>query len=399
MSSLLAKARANHKSFTSRRRSQQTPANNDDIDEERSDEVLPSTMEAGDTTTMTTTTDTEEESTNNKQSNSSAFSKFIASSPFAAMATPKSSNEAAAAAAAGKSKSRASTTEDYQLHREQVDNDNDDLYDDDEVHFKQNYAPFSSLFCLSQCIILPLMMWQCGVAPFNINPMIGPYPDALNYWGAKNAVLIIDDGETWRLLTPVFLHAGIIHLLGNVLVQIDAGNMWEKEWGSIVWLIVYLGSAIGSSIFSSCFMPDNISVGSSGAVMGLFGAKFSEIFLLCCERGKNRRERSDARSRKHQACMVIGGIAIVMAMSFIPYVDWAAHAGGVLAGFALGLICFSFKFRNWFFKIIWFVVGIGCTAAFFSTLTVYMYNEVEVKDELRYVLHGTMMFLIPVFCH
>ncbi len=218
--------------------------------------------------------------------------------------------------------------------------------------------------------------------------MIGPYPDALNYWGAKNAVLIIDDGETWRLVTPVFLHAGIIHLLGNVLVQMDAGNMWEKEWGSIVWLVVYLGSAIGSSIFSCCFMPDNISVGTSGAVMGLFGAKFSEIFLLCCERGKNRRERSDARSRKHQACMVIGGIAIVMAMSFIPYVDWAAHVGGTLAGFALGLICFSFKFRNWFLKIISLVVGVALNVAFFSALTAYMYNEVEVKDELRYVPHG-----------
>jgi len=367
MSSLLAKARANHKSFTSRR---QSPQQNNEIDAERSDEVLPTTADAdADTTTPTTTAD------KSPTSKPNAFTKFMISSPLVALATPKNN-------AAGESKSRATTTEEYQLHREQHD-DYDEDYDDGEMHFKQNYAPFSSLFCLSQCIILPLMMWQCGVAPFNINPMIGPYPDALNYWGAKNAVLIIDDGETWRLLTPVFLHAGIIHLLGNVLVQIDAGNMWEKEWGSLVWLLVYIGSAIGSSIFSCCFMPDNISVGSSGAVMGLFGAKFAEIFLLCCEKGKNIRERSDARSRKHQACMVIGGIAIVMAMSFIPYVDWAAHVGGTLAGFAIGLVCFSCKFRNWIFKIIWLTVGIGCTVAFFSALCVYMYNEVEVKDELR----------------
>ena len=151
-----------------------------------------------------------------------------------------------------------------------------------------------------------------------------------NYWGAKNAVLIIDDGEFWRLFTPIFLHAGLIHLGGNVMVQIDAGNTWEKEWGSVIWMIIYIGSAFGSSVLSTICMPDNISVGSSGAVMGLFGAKFSEIVLLCCEKSTNLRERSDERSRKQQAALVIGGIVIVALMSFIPYVDWAAHLGGMV---------------------------------------------------------------------
>ena len=36
--------------------------------------------------------------------------------------------------------------------------------------------------------------------------MIGPYPDALDYWGAKNASKILDDNEWWRLITPLFLH-------------------------------------------------------------------------------------------------------------------------------------------------------------------------------------------------
>jgi len=215
-------------------------------------------------------------------------------------------------------------TEDYQLEEEGEDSsyDNED-YDDDgtiqtgdtgstnarrvrrrwthpNAHFKQNYAPFSTAFCVVQCIILPVMIWQCGIAPININPMIGPYPDALNYWGAKNAVLIIEDGEGWRLFTPIFLHAGLIHLAGNVMVQIDAGNTWEKEWGSLVWMIIYIGSAFGSSVFSTCFMPDNISVGSSGAVMGLFGAKFSEILLLCMEKSTNLKELAGERSRKQQ---------------------------------------------------------------------------------------------------
>ena len=189
----------------------------------------------------------------------------------------------------------------------------------EETHYRQRHAPFSTMFCVVQCVILPVMMRQCGVAPLSVNPMVGPYPDTLNYWGAKNAVLIVEDGEVYRLVTPIFLHAGVIHLLGNVMVQAEVGNRWEKEWGSLIWMIIYMGSAVGSSILSTCFMPENISVGSSGAVMGLFGAKFSEIFLLCCERSRSLRDLAAEKARKRQVCLVVGGLVIVSLMSFIPY--------------------------------------------------------------------------------
>ena len=162
------------------------------------------------------------------------------------------------------SSQKAEATEDYQLDDDRTMDSEDHRRAEasglvgEETHYKQRYAPFSSAFILVQCIILPVMMWQCGVAPLDINPMIGPYPDALNYWGAKNAVLIVEDGEAYRLVTPIVLHAGVIHLMGNVMVQADVGNRWEKEWGSLVWMIVYMGSAVGSSIVSTCFMPDNI---------------------------------------------------------------------------------------------------------------------------------------------
>ena len=80
-----------------------------------------------------------------------------------------------------------STTEDYQL--DPWDEDNLDAFPP-ELHYKQRYAPLSSMFCLVQTIILGVMMVQCGVAPMNINPMIGPYPDALNYWYVKSNCLL-----------------------------------------------------------------------------------------------------------------------------------------------------------------------------------------------------------------
>lgn len=89
---------------------------------------------------------------------------------------------------------------------------------------KQSRGYLSILFSMTQTMILLIMMVQCGIAPMKMNPMIGPYPDALSYWGGKNSYEILYDGEYWRMVSPILLHAGIIHLICNVAVQLDAGK-------------------------------------------------------------------------------------------------------------------------------------------------------------------------------
>ncbi|EEC49807.1 predicted protein, partial [Phaeodactylum tricornutum CCAP 1055/1] len=141
--------------------------------------------------------------------------------------------------------------------------------------------------------------------------------------------------QWWRLLTPILLHAGVIHLLCNVAVQIEAGAFFEQEWGSFRWLVVYLASAVGSSILSIIVMPNAVSVGSSGALMGLFGAKLAEVTLRVCDRADTEQQRVAHQVRKEQCTAVTCSVLLVMLFSFIPYVDWAAHLGGLVAGFAV----------------------------------------------------------------
>jgi hypothetical protein len=58
----------------------------------------------------------------------------------------------------------------------------DEEEEEEEIYIvRQNWGYCSIFFSIIQTIILALMMWQCGVAPMNINPMVGPYPDALRY--------------------------------------------------------------------------------------------------------------------------------------------------------------------------------------------------------------------------
>ena len=87
-----------------------------------------------------------------------------------------------------------------------------------------------------------------------------------------------------------------------------------------------------------------------------------------------------------------------MAMSFIPYVDWAAHLGGLAAGFVIGLVCFSFKIRNWFFILVWFIVGVGTALTLFSCALAYMYNMVEANDDLRDVVRLILFYTLNKYC-
>lgn len=264
-------------------------------------------------------------------------------------------------------------------------NNNEDYDDEEEIYIvRQEYGYLSILFSVVQTIILGLMLWQCGVAPMNVNPMIGPYPDALSEWGGKNTFLILKEGEWYRLLTPILLHAGIIHLFCNVAVQLETGVFFEREWGSVRWLIIYLASALGSSILSVIVMPDAVSVGSSGAVMGLFGGKLAEVLMRMFEQTDTEQSRVGYQVRKEQCVAVTCSVTLVMAFSFIPFVDWAAHLGGLIAGFVVGICIFAWDMHLIGWQMLWFAIGAGIVFFAFSTALAYMYSgEIEASEELR----------------
>jgi membrane associated rhomboid family serine protease len=257
--------------------------------------------------------------------------------------------------------------------------------EEEEIYIvRQNWGYCSIFFSIIQTIILALMMWQCGVAPMSINPMIGPYPDGLSEWGGKNSVLILEDDEWWRLVTPILLHAGVIHLVCNVAVQLETGVFFEKEWGSVRWTIVYMFSAVGSSVLSVIVMPNAVSVGSSGAVMGLFGGKLAEVLLRFTEPNDTEQEQIGHKVRKEQCFGVTCSVVVVMLFSFIPYVDWAAHLGGVLAGFVVGIFVFATEIRSHAWRFFWMVVGVLLSIASFTMALQYMYSgNIETIEELR----------------
>ena len=78
-------------------------------------------------------------------------------------------------------------------------------------------------------------------------------------------------GQYYRLLTGIFLHGSIVHLLFNCYALYVIGSQLESYLGKVRYLIIYLFSAVTASLFSMIF-NSNPSIGASGAIFGLMGA-------------------------------------------------------------------------------------------------------------------------------
>src|SRR5699024_11759336 len=89
-------------------------------------------------------------------------------------------------------------------------------------------------------------------------------------FGAKYNPAIID-GEWWRIISSMFLHIGMLHLMMNMLALYYLGTAVERIYGSWRFFIIYMLAGIGGSLASFAFTI-NVSAGASGAIFGLFGA-------------------------------------------------------------------------------------------------------------------------------
>jgi len=84
----------------------------------------------------------------------------------------------------------------------------------------------------------------------------------------------VADGEWWRLITAGFLHAGLIHILFNMVALYILGSLLEPGIGTPRFLAVYFVSLLAGSFGALLLTPDAHTVGASGAVFGLMSAAF-----------------------------------------------------------------------------------------------------------------------------
>ncbi|PRP77594.1 rhomboid family protein [Planoprotostelium fungivorum] len=165
-----------------------------------------------------------------------------------------------------------------------------------------------------------------GFVSWNENHWLGPSVQVIRDMGSKDAQYI-HSGQLWRLITPIFMHVGVLHLILNLYVQIYFGRRLESWYGMHRMIIMYMMSGIYGNMLSTLFLPQQIQVGASGAIFGLNGILLAEIVQRWRLFGSPGR----------LLFIVLSNIMISVILGFVlPGVDNFCHLGGLLMGATCG---------------------------------------------------------------
>jgi len=177
------------------------------------------------------------------------------------------------------------------------------------------------LICLNILIFLLMVFNGLGFLSFGVEDLIK--------WGANYRPITIQ-GEWWRLLTSTFIHGGIMHLLANMYGLLFVGLFLEPLIGRFRFALAYILTGILASATSLWWHDATVSVGASGAIFGMYGVflallltkllpkEFSKAFLI--------------------STLIFVGFNLLIGIA--GGIDNAAHIGGLLSGFVIGLIYF-----------------------------------------------------------
>ncbi|MDB1086279.1 rhomboid family intramembrane serine protease [Streptomyces sp. ACA25] len=131
----------------------------------------------------------------------------------------------------------------------------------------------------------------------------------------------VASGEWYRMITSAFLHQQFWHIGFNMLALWILGPNLEGALGRARFLALYLISALAGSTLSYLLAaPNQLSLGASGAIFGLFGA--TAVLM---------------RRLKHDMRPILILLAINLVVTFLPGLNiaWQAHLGGLIAGAAI----------------------------------------------------------------
>ncbi len=155
-----------------------------------------------------------------------------------------------------------------------------------------------------------------------LRSMIGE--DLLFYYFGKINALIMD-GQVWRLVTPVFLHSSVLHIVFNMYALYVIGRRLERFYGHGRLFLLYILSAFSGNVLSFVLTSAS-SLGASTAIFGLLAAEGMFIF-------QNRKLFGQLRTRQMMINLgVILAVNLVYGFISTASVDNMGHIGGLLGG-------------------------------------------------------------------
>lgn len=142
----------------------------------------------------------------------------------------------------------------------------------------------------------------------------------------------VDEGappnQWYRFIIPIFLHAGILHIGFNMLLQMTLGREIEVAIGSVRFLFVYMASGIFGFVLGGNFAAEGIaSTGASGALFGVLALVLLDLLYSWKER----------KSPWKDLAFIALDVVISFVLGLLPGLDNYSHIGGFLMGLVLGI--------------------------------------------------------------
>lgn len=137
-----------------------------------------------------------------------------------------------------------------------------------------------------------------------------------------------------RIVTPIFLHAGFLHILFNMMLQLAMGIAIERHIGFIKYGLIYMLSGVGGFLLGANFAPNGIaSTGASGSLFGIIAANLL-LFVYC-----GRKNTNIYFTKKYTAfiLLMVGEIIVSFVLGLLPGLDNFSHIGGFCIGLLLSV--------------------------------------------------------------
>lgn len=141
-----------------------------------------------------------------------------------------------------------------------------------------------------------------------------------------NSKILVGEGDWWRLFTASFIHIGFFHIMFNMYFLYNIGPIFERLYGSVGFLIIYLVCGIFGNLVSYAYGDVyTVSAGASTSLYGLLGIAIGMMVVY----------RDDAILHSFGASFVSIVVINVIYSFLMPGVGVLGHLGGFVGGFIL----------------------------------------------------------------
>ena len=147
--------------------------------------------------------------------------------------------------------------------------------------------------------------------------------------GSMSYDAVFRNGQWWRIITNIYLHAGILHMAFNMAALICVGRYIEKKMGSIMYALWFNIIAVVDAIIVCIIFPNEVSIGASAGIFGIIGVAVA-IFII------DKNSLSDMKKGEFLFLIIYSVLSLLLGLS-----SFIHHFSAFIIGLSAGLVIYK----------------------------------------------------------